>query len=343
MSASNESNFQPPAPGFQAPPPPPMPKEEPKAPRPAKFLIAGIVLFALGAILAILGAFKVIPLGPSTGAVMCIAGLVLVLLSFIRLPAVPEKEGPLSVMQKVTGIFFEPSRVFRNLREHPRWIGAYAIICVLTAVYSFAFIQRITPERIVDHTIQKMSEMGPPFAPPPEQLENLKNQQLQALKNPLERVGGFIKSWIGLLVVSAVVAGLSLLGILIFGGRINFWQALAVTVWAALPVIAIQKVLGLVILYLKSPDDLHPILNQETTLQDNLGILFTPSEHPVLFVIASLFGLTSFYLVWLRAKGLHLGATRASSSAGWGVSIMIFVLTLILATIFSALFSSFIT
>lgn len=336
MSASNE-------PTFMAPPPPPQPKEEPKGPRPAKLMIVGIVVFGLGVLVLLAGVAKLIGGGVFTGAALCFGGVILVVLSFVRLPAIPEKEGPLSLVQKVTGIFFEPSRVFRNLREHPHWIGAYAIICVLTTVYSFAFIQRITPERVVDHTIQKMSEMGPPFAPPPEQLENIKNQQLQGLKNPAERVGGFVRSWVGLLILSAIVAGLSMLGILIFGGRINFWQALAVTFYAALPVVIIQKVLGLVILYLKSPDDLHPILNQETTLQDNLGILLMPSEHPILFVMASMIGLTSFYLVWLRAKGLHLGATRASSSAGWGVSILLFVLTFIMVTIFTWMFSGFIS
>jgi hypothetical protein len=306
-------------------------------------MIAGIVVFGLGVLVLLAGVAKLIGGGVFTGAALCFGGLILVGLSFIRLPAIPGKEAPLSLVQKVTGIFFEPSRVFRNLREHPHWIGAYAIICVLTTVYSFAFIQRITPERVVDHTIQKMSEMGPPFAPPPEQLENIKNQQLQGLKNPAERVGGFVRSWVGLFVLSGVIAALSMLGILMFGGRINFWQALAVTFYAALPVVVIQKVLGLVILYLKSPDDLHPILNQETTLQDNLGILLMPSEHPVLFVMASMIGLTSFYLVWLRAKGLHLGATRANSSAGWGVSILLFVLTFILVTIFTWMFSGFIS
>jgi hypothetical protein len=306
-------------------------------------MIAGIAVFALGVIVILLTVVKVVTGTIGGGAFLCFAGLVTVGLSFVRLPAVPQKEGPLSLVQKVTGIFFEPSRVFRNLREHPRWIGAFAIICVLTVVYNLAFIQRITPERVVDHTIEKMANMGPPFAPPPEQLQNIKNQQLQTYKNPVQRVAGFISSFAGLYLLSVIVAGLSMLGILIFGGRINFWQALAVTFYAALPVIVIQKILGLVILYLKSPDDLHPILNQETTLQDNLGILFTPSEHPVLFVVASLFGLTSFYLVWLRAKGLHLGATRASSSAGWGVSILIFALTLILVTIFTSLFSGFIS
>ena len=127
-----------------------------------------------------------------------------------------------------------------------------------------------------------------------------------------------------------IIAALCMLGILAFGGRINFWQALATTFYSALPVVVIQKVLGLLILYLKSPDDLHPILNQETTLQDNLGILFSPADHPVLFVMASFIGLTSFYGLWLRAKGLHWVRRALASGAGWGVAIiLLWVLVLI--------------
>ncbi len=123
----------------------------------------------------------------------------------------------------------------------------------------------------------------------------------------------------------------------------NFWQALAGTFYAALPVVVIQKLRGLAILYLKSPDDLHPILNQETTLQDNLGILLSPANHPILFVMASFIGITSFYGLWLRAKGLHMGGTRVSKSAGWGVAITLWVLLLILVSIFTALFPGFIS
>ena len=107
-----------------------------------------------------------------------------------------------------------------------------------------------------------------------------------------------------------------------------------------LPIVVIQKVLGLVILYLKTPEDLHPVLNRDTTLQDNLGILFLPAEHPVLFVMASFVGLTSFYGLWLRAKGLHLGATKASSGVGWGVAVTLWLLLLLLATTVTALFPS---
>src|SRR6185369_7604579 len=170
--------------------------------------------------------------------------------------------------------------------------------------------QRITPERIVDHTTQKLAEMGPPFAPPPERIEAMRETQLKQLKNPVERVGTVVKTAVGLFILGAFTAALCMLGVLVFGGRINYWQALAVVFYYWLPVTAIQKLLGLAILYLKAPEDLHPILNQETTLQDNLGILMTPANHPVLFVLLSFIGLTAFYTVWLRAKGLNLGATR---------------------------------
>jgi len=300
-----------------------------------------IAAFVLG-LIVVIGAFaKLIPGGFGLGGALCFFGLVLFLLTLIRLPAIPDTEAPLGWFEKVTGIFYEPSRVFRNLRLHPHWAGAFLTIAVLTSIYSTAFIQRITPERIVEHTTAKVAELGS-FAPPPERIEAMKDEQLQSLKNPIQRVGGVIRSWVGIFVFGAIVAALSMLGILAFGGRINFWQSLAATFYAALPIIVIQKVLGLVILYLKSPDDLHPILNQETTLQDNLGILFSPAEHPILFVLASFIGITSFYGLWLRAKGLHLTATRAGKGQAWGVAITLLVLVMIIATIFTALFPGFI-
>lgn len=329
-------------PAFQSPPPPPTPPAEPKAPRATHLWPIAIGVFVLGLIVLVGWFTNWIPRGWTTAAALCFMGLLIFALSFIRLPLVPQKEEPLSLLQKVMGIFYEPSRVFRNLREYPRWVGVFLIIGLLTAVYSFAFVQRITPERIAQHSYEKMAEMGS-FAPPPAQREEIRQETIESLKSPVRRVAGLANTFVGLFIFSVIIAALCMLGILAFGGRINFWQALAAALYSSLPVVVIQKLLGLLILYLKSPDDLHPILNQETTLQDNLGILFSPADHPVLFVMASFIGLTSFYGLWLRAKGLHLGATRASSGAGWGVAILLWVLVLLLVVVVTALFPNFIS
>lgn len=332
-------------PDFQTPPPPATPEPELQAPRPTKQLWPlAVGVFVLGLIFLGGGFAKLLAGGVSTGLALCFFGVLLFLLAFIRLPLLPNPEAPMSWFEKVTGIFYEPGRVFRNLRFNPRWIGAFFTIWVLTIIYSTAFIQRITPERIVEHTVEKVSEMGPPFAPPPEAIEKMRTDQLEAYKQPVQRVGTALKQLVGVFVFSGVIpAALILLAVLVFGGRINFWQSLAVVFYAMLPVVVIQKILGLVILYLKSPDDLHPVLNAETTLQDNLGILLSPGEHPILFVMASFFGLTSFYWLWLRAKGLHFGGTRVSKGQGWGVAITLWLLLLVFAVIVTALFPQFIS
>jgi hypothetical protein len=141
----------------------------------------------------------------------------------------------------------------------------------------------------------------------------------------------------------AFASGITLLAALAFGGRINFWQAMAISFWAWLPVAVIQKALSLILLFLKAPEDLHPILNADTLLQDNLAILFSPTDHPILFVLASVIGLTSFYSLWLKGKGLHHGGTKVSSTAAWSVAILLWVIPVLLGTIMTALFPSFIS
>ena len=245
-------------------------------------------------------------------------------------------------MQKLPGMFYEPTRIFRNLRIHPHWLAAYLLVVILSVIYTFAFVQRLTPERIVNHTVDKIGEMGPPFAPPPEMLDQMRTTQLEDFKNPIQRAGTVAKTFAWAFIGGSFVSALYLLGVLAFGGRMNFWQALAMFFYAAVPVTLISKILSLVILYIKAPEDTHPILGQESLIQDNLGILFSPADHPVLFVLASAIGILSFYSLWLKAKGLQNGSTRVSSGAAWGVAITFWVLGLLLVTIITALFPGFI-
>ena len=334
MSDPQEQNFQ---------TPPPPPATETPAPRPTKLRPVAIALFVIGVLVLIGGIGKFIPGGVGTGGALAFLGILLFALSFIPLPKVAEAEPPMSPMERVLGMFYEPTRVFRNLRAYPHWAAAFTVVLVLTVAYSFAFTRRITPERIVNHRVDKVAEMGPPFTPPPERLESMRADGIEELKNPVQRAGLIAKAAVGIFTFSAVVAALYMVCILAFGGRINYWQAVAIYFYSSLPVIAIQKILSLVILYLKQPEDIHPILGQESLVQDNLGILFTPAEHPVLFVLASFIGVLSFYGLWLRAKGLQHGGQRVSSGAAWGAALTLWLLGVILITIVTALFPGFIS
>ena len=325
---------------FQAPPPPTI--AENKAPRATKLIPYGIGLFVIGLILCVLGIVKIVPGGIGTGIAFAFWGVLLFAFSFIPLPQTKGDEEPaMSGLQKVMGIFFEPTRVFRNLRAHPHWLAAFLVIAIVNAAYAAAFVQRLTPERIVDFTMEKMESS--PIKPPPDKMAETKDGMLRAAKEPIQRVETAAKSFVAIFVFVCFVASLCLLGVLAFGGRMNFWQAFAAVLYSYMPVAVISKLVSMVILFIKAPDDIHPLIGQETLLTDNLGILFKPADHPVLFVLGTAVGVLSLYGLWLKAKGLANAGQKVSSSAAWGVSITLFVLSLIIGMIFATLFSSFIS
>ena len=299
-----------------------------------------LVIFGVGIAVLLAGVLKVLPGGIQTGATIAFGGALLFGLSFVPRPdAPPDAPPPLSAFDRFTGIFFEPSRIFQNLRLHPRWLSALLIIALCNIIYSTAFTQRVTPERIADHLTGKLTESG---WVPAEQAAKIRDQQVEDAKSPSKRVGGAISQIVWLFVLMAFLAALYLLGVLMFGGRINFWQALAVATHAMLPVVVISRLLSLLILYLKEPEDVHPILGQGGLVKDNLGALFSPAQNPVLYVAASFIGVLSFYGVWLVATGLREGGERVGKSAAWGVAITIWALAFILTVGWTALFPNFI-
>jgi hypothetical protein len=310
------------------------------APRPTYLRLPAIVIAAIGLLIAIAGLIKILPGGIVTGVMFVFWGIVLFAFSFIPLPEVTAaEEPPLSGLQKVIGMFYEPTRVFKNLRVHPRWLAALLVLATMSGIYYAAFVQRLTPERIVDFTMEKLADS--PIKPPPDKMEQAKENSLQQTKQPIQRIQTFVKGYFNWFFVCSIISALLMLAVIAFGGRINFWQAFAGTMYAYLPVTVITKLVSLIILYVKSPDDIHPILNAETLVQDNLGVLFTPATQPVLFVLGSSLGILVFYGLWLRAKGLMNTGTKVSSTAAWSVTLMFWVLGLLIGMVFASLFSSF--
>ena len=268
MSDSSVESFQP-----SIPPPTASHTSPPGstvAPRPVHLRKPAIALFVLGVLILIGGIAKFIPGGPGTGAAFAFWGVLLFALSFIRLPQpTAADEPPMSGVQKVLGIFYEPTRVFKNLRAHPRWLAALLVIGAVNALYFAAFTQRLTPEVIVNYTFDKLADS--PIKPPPEQMEAAKEEALQQAKQPIQRIQTAAKTFVSVFVFVAFVAAICLLGVLAFGGRINFWQAFAAVLYAVLPAAVISKLLSLMILYIKAPEDIHPILAQETLVAGQSG------------------------------------------------------------------------
>ena len=79
----------------------------------------------------------------------------------------------MSLPEKLLKMFYAPTEVFNNLRRHPRFLGVVLIMSVISGIYTLAFFQRLTPERITNHTMEKIVESG---WVPAEQIEKVKER-----------------------------------------------------------------------------------------------------------------------------------------------------------------------
>ena len=323
---------------FQAPPPPPI-EAEPERQKPKNLMFIGIGLVVVGIIVAVLGIVGVVTGGAGTGGAFCALGVLLFAFSFISLPAVPNPPPRMSTVGTLTGIFFEPTNVFRNLRAHPQFMAAIVIAGLMNGFYVAAFVKRVTPERIINFTVDKLEES--PIKPPPEALAQMRTQGVEQQKAIGQQIGNVFKAVVSHFFGVAFIAALCLLGVLAFGGRMHYWQTYAVVAYVSLPVTLIQKGISFIILYLKSPEDIHPILGQESLVYDNLGLLVAAKDHPILYVIATAIGLLTFYRLWLNATGLREGGYKVSSTAAWGVTITLAAIGLLFGIAIAAIFPGF--
>ena len=128
---------------FHAPTPPSI-QPEPERRRPGYLMWAGVALVIVGIVVVVLGipGIALIVGGIGTGAAVCGLGVLLFAFSFIRMPVVDNPPPRMSAIGTLTGIFFEPTGVFRNLRAHPQFLAAILLAGAINGAYSVAFTHR---------------------------------------------------------------------------------------------------------------------------------------------------------------------------------------------------------
>ena len=304
---------------------------------------SSIVVFIVGIVLIILGVTGILSGITGTGVSILLLGALLFGLSFVPKPESDSPVDPMSPFERLTKIFYAPTEVFQNLRRHPRWFIALLIMAIVSAVYYNAFITRLTTERVVNYAIDKTLEMPMLNDEARAQIEKNRAKSIAETKNPIIRAGGAVSNFAGQVFLYAFLGLVLWLFALIMGGKMNYWQAFAASVYASFPVVIIIKLLSLVILFLKDPLEIHPIIGQGSLVQDNLNFLVTPADNPVLYVLLGFFALLNFYWLWLLATGMKNTGERVSATAGWTAALTIWAVWLLFGVLMAFLFPSFIS
>lgn len=299
------------------------------------------VAFAIGLVLLVLGVAKILPGITGAGGGLIFFAVVLLGLSFIPRPESVSDHAPMSAPESLAKIFFSPVETFQNLRRHPRWFAALLVMSILSTIYLTAFAQRLTPERIGNFMTDKIASSG--FQIPEAQLAQMRQDNVAQYKEPLRQASSAVSGFVGMFVFFAFLAAIYLVVVLAMGGRINYWQSLAATVYAWFPVVVLERILSLTILFLKDPADVHPLLGQQSLVQDNLGVLFNPAENPVLFSLAASVGLLALYGLWMTATGLKNAGEKVSGGAAWTAALIVFLLGVVFRVASAAIFPGFLS
>jgi len=301
----------------------------------------GIAIFVLGVLLLLTNILlKVQEIRIGFAIFACILGGIIFGLSFIPQPEPgPDAPPPLPPADRITGVFYEPAPVFKNLQYHPRWLAGFLVLVVFGLTYQLAFTQRVTPERIAVETADKIIESG---WVEPEKVEEYKAEQIQDAKSVAATIRGAFSYAGWRLVWLLALASIYLLCVMAFGGRINFWQAVSVAVYGALPPVVISTILNVVVLYTKAPEDIDVFKGAQGLARADLGLLFAPAEHPYLYVFGSFIGLFTIYGWWVTVSGLRNAATKLSNASAWTIAFLLWLLGLIMVLILAALFPQFV-
>ncbi len=304
--------------------------------------LAGIIVAATGLIIAVLSITGIVPGLTSTGVILIVFGGLIIGLSFIDKPP-SEGAERMSTPGTLANIFISPTEVFQNLRRHPRWLVAALIMTILSATYSNLFVMRLGAERVANYTIDKTLEMPIMNDEAKKQVEAGRAAAIAETKNPVSRAGQAVSGFAMSVFGYAFLALVFMLFAMAMGGTLYFWQAFSAAVYAYFPFAVIRFILNTLVLHLKDPAEIHPIIGQQTLIQDNLNFLVLPADNPILYTLLGAFSILGFYWLWLNATGLKNAGERVSGSTAWTTSIGVYLFLVLIGVLAAAIFPSFIS
>jgi hypothetical protein len=236
-------------------------------------------------------------------------------------------EPVLSTPQTLSSIFFEPGRVFESFRTRPRFLVAGLIIILSVICFQLLFIQRLGFENIVRSQI----ETRMPDADPAQ-----REQIIEAQTKPVFKVVQVAAPIIVFCILFAAGAGLYLLGTIAMGKTMTYKQALSVWIYSSLPRIILFTLANIILLFIKSPDDIDIASASRGLVHANPSILVDGTAHPVIATALGSLDLFAFYALFLAALGLRKVA-RLSSGAAWTIVISLWLVGVLILIGLSAL------
>lgn len=242
----------------------------------------------------------------------------------------PVQSEPLSIVQRLTNVFFAPSKTFNDLNRDNSWWPAWLLISVFALFFMFAVQQKVGFEQITRNEI----------AASPKAAEGMEKLTPEAREQRIQMSVGMTKGFsygvpVTILISAAIIGGV-LMATFNFGmgTELTFNTVLAVLFFAWVPGI-LKSILAAISLFAGADPEAFNIRNPAAT---NIGFFFSRVDHPVLH---SMFSWVDIFAIWyIILLGIGFSCvTKVKKSTATGVIAGWYILIALLGTGWVAMFS----
>jgi len=226
----------------------------------------------------------------------------------------PSAPPPLSTVERITNVFFAPSKTFTDLNRDNSWWPAWLLIAVFAFLFVFAVQKQVGWEQITKNEIAASQKAQ-------DRMEKLNPEQRDQSIQVQSNIGKYISYCIPIfqLFIAAIVAAV-LMATFNFGlgTEIKFNTALAIVFYGWIPGI-LKSVLVAISLFAGADPEGFNVNNPVAT---NLGYFINRADHPALAGLLSWFDIFTIWYIILFGIGFSCVSrvkrgTAIGVVAGW--------------------------
>jgi hypothetical protein len=231
-------------------------------------------------------------------------------------PEIIKEPAQMSEVATLGNIFFEPGRTFEDLRRKPRFILATLLIIAFSMTFQILFINKMGEERIKRAVLEQINKSS--------QADSMSPEQKQQAIDLNMKIQGVVKYLIPVVIIILFLIGGLLYwgGSSAMGGSATFLGALSVWVYSSFPPLVVSSIANIIILFLKSADDIDITEGQRGLVHANPSLFIDGKSMPVLATIISTLDVFAIWALVLAAIGLQK-VGKISKGAAWGIVILV--------------------
>jgi Yip1 domain len=235
---------------------------------------------------------------------------------------------------RLIGVYFSPGETFKDIGRAPKIAVPLIILALLTGAVGWIMAERIGATKIATQGIEKAIADG-------RMTQEQAAPQLEAMK----KNEGYIKASIpifailGTLVIVLAFAGILKLGSMVVGTENTYGQLLGVTTYANLAVGIISSLVFVILLFLKSPDEIDIQNPVDSNLGSVLAMAIGKDGLPkFLMALASWIDVFSIWKIVLLSIGFSAVSRKLTIGTAASVIIGLYVVAALIAAIWASAF-----